>query len=302
VASVNPSVGPRPLPVLWRSFLSWGRPAVLRLPGLLRRTFASVLEHDCLNIAQACAYSAMVSLFPGLIVAAAVFATLPDSAPIRTQAALFFDRILPDDVSPILDSYFENSHQTAHSNRALALAAIVSLIGASGVIVTLMEGFRRAYNLSAQEWGFWDRRWRSFALVPIALVPLAIASVLVIFGHFLSEWIAANIGASAVGVVLVIAFVVRWTAALSSSRCRTRTRLHTIPASHRPPRSTVAMTRKHCRPEYRSLGVDGQHQLDEIEIRVKSLFRKEGCSRSSAPGLKIVARLNFSHGISRAKG
>lgn len=159
----------------------------------------------------------MVSLFPGLIVAAAVFATLPDSAPIRTQAALFFDRILPDDVSPILDSYFENSHQTAHSNRALALAAIVSLIGASGVIVTLMEGFRRAYNLSAQEWGFWDRRWRSFALVPIALVPLAIASVLVIFGHFLSEWIAANIGASAVGVVLVIAFVVRWTAALSSS-------------------------------------------------------------------------------------
>ena len=80
-----------------------------------------------------------------------------------------------------------------------------------------MEGFRRAFHLSAREWGFWDRRWRSFALVFIALVPLTVASVLVIFGHILSQWIAANIGASAVTAVLVIAFIVRWTVALSSS-------------------------------------------------------------------------------------
>ncbi len=193
------------------------RPATLRFLGLLRRTFASVVDHDCLNMAQASAYSAMVSLFPGLIVAAAIFAALPDSAPIRTQAALFFDRILPSDVSPVLDSYFENSRQSAHSNQALALAAIVCLSGASSVIVTLMEGFRRAFNLSANEWGFWDRRWRSFALVFIALVPLTVASVLVIFGHLLSRWIVANIGASAVTAVLVLAFVVRWTVALSTS-------------------------------------------------------------------------------------
>ena len=193
------------------------RPGLVRLLNLLRRTFSSVLDHDCLNLAQASAYSAMVSLFPGLIVAAAIFATLPDSAPIRTQAALFFDRILPDDVSPLLDGYFENSHQTVHSNRALALAAIVCVIGASSVIVTLMEGFRRAFNLSSREWSFWDRRWRSLLLVFIALLPLSVASTLVVFGHLLSEWIVANIGASAVTAVLVLAFVVRWVVALASS-------------------------------------------------------------------------------------
>jgi membrane protein len=184
---------------------------------LLKRTCGRVVEHDCLNIAQAAAYSAMVSLFPGLIVAAAVVTLLPDSAPIRTQAALFFDRVLPEDVSPILESYFENGHQTPHSTRALVAAAIVSLIGASSVIVTLMEGFRRAFGLPSGEWNFWDRRWRSFALVPIALVPLMIASVLVIFGHLASEWVAVNIGASARVAVLFIAFVVRWTVALTSS-------------------------------------------------------------------------------------
>lgn len=205
----------KPLPETPLSLRLWREG--MRFFWLLRRTFACVLDHDCLNMAQAAAYSAMVSLFPGLIVSAAVVTLLPDSAPLRTQAALFFDRILPDDVSPILESYFENGHQTAHSTQALVVAGIVSLIGASSVIVTLMEGFRRAFNLPAHRWNFWERRWRSFALVPIALVPLAIASVLVIFGHLASEWIAANIGASARTLVFVVAFVVRWTVALTSS-------------------------------------------------------------------------------------
>lgn len=192
-------------------------PLALRLFGLLRGTFAGVLEHDCLNLAQAAAYSAMVALFPALIVAAAIITLLPDAAPLRFQAALFFDRILPGDVSPMLDSYFENSHQTVHSARALTLAALVSLSGASSVIVTLMEGFRRAFSLPSEGWGFWDRRWRSVALVFIAVVPLMIASVLVIFGHFLASWLTMDVGPSARLLILTVAFVVRWTVALVSS-------------------------------------------------------------------------------------
>lgn len=159
----------------------------------------------------------MVALFPALIVAAAVVTWLPDAAPLRLQAALLFDRILPDDVSPMLDSYFENSHQTVHSTRAIVLAALVSLSGASSVIVTLMEGFRRAFSLPSDLWGFWDRRWRSVALVFIAGIPLMIASVLVIFGHFVSSWLTMDMGASARILILTIAFVVRWTVALASS-------------------------------------------------------------------------------------
>lgn len=184
---------------------------------LLRRSFAAFMDHDCLNIAQSAAYSAMVALFPGLIVAAAVVTLLPDSAPLRAQAALLFDRILPPDVSPILESYFQNGHQTPHTTRALVVAGLVSFIGASGVIVTLMEGFRRAFSLPVERWSFWDRRWRSFALVPIALVPLTIASVLVVFGHIASEWVAANFGTVARTPFLVVAFLVRWTVALTGS-------------------------------------------------------------------------------------
>jgi membrane protein len=159
----------------------------------------------------------MVSLFPALIVLAAIVTLLPDSAPVRSQAASFFDRILPDDVSPVLDGYFENGHQTAHSTRALVIAAIVSLVGASSVIVTLMEGFRRAFNLPPDRWNFWNRRWRAMALVPIALVPLTVASVLVVFGHFASEWMVETLGSSARWIVYLFSFLVRWTVALTSS-------------------------------------------------------------------------------------
>lgn len=196
---------------------AWRPDVAMRFLRLLRGALAGVLDHDCLNLAQASAYSAMVALFPALIVAAAVVTYLPDAAPLRFQAALFFDRVLPGDVSPVLDSYFETSHQAIHSTRALALAAFVSLIGASSVIVTLMEGFRRAFSLPTDQWNFWARRWRSIALVFIAVVPLMIASVLVVFGHFVSSWLTMDMGSSVRVLILTVAFVVRWSVALVSS-------------------------------------------------------------------------------------
>jgi membrane protein len=61
----------------------------------LHRMLLSALDHDCLNVAQSTAYSAIVALFPALIVAAAVIGLLPDTAPVRFQLAEFFDRVLP---------------------------------------------------------------------------------------------------------------------------------------------------------------------------------------------------------------
>ena len=48
----------------------------------------------------------MVALFPALIVSAAVIALLPDATPFRLQMSLFFDRVLPSNVVPVLESYF----------------------------------------------------------------------------------------------------------------------------------------------------------------------------------------------------
>ena len=115
---------------------------LLRLPRILQGTLLRAARHDCLNLAQSTAYSAMVSLFPALIVAAAVVSLLPDTAPLRFQLSAFFDRILPPDVSPLLEGYFVDSPHSPRSTHALLLAFVVSLLGASGVVATLMERWR----------------------------------------------------------------------------------------------------------------------------------------------------------------
>ena len=112
----------------------WLAPArgCAELAGLLRRSAEAALQHDALTLAQATAYSAIVALFPALIVAAAAMSLLPDTLPFRFQLALFFDRVLPSNVSPLLEAYFSGAHHTPHSARALLGAALVSLSHADG--------------------------------------------------------------------------------------------------------------------------------------------------------------------------
>jgi membrane protein len=149
----------------------------------LRRTAVAAMDHDVLTVAQAAAYSAMVSLFPALILAAALVALLPSTAPLRSQMSMFFDRILPSNVSPILDSYFSTVHKSPQTTGALLSAGVVSLTGAVGVVSTLMEGFRRAHRLPLGRNTFWIRRRRALELVPLSMIPMTAASALVVFGQ-----------------------------------------------------------------------------------------------------------------------
>jgi membrane protein len=190
---------------------------LLRFPRILHGTLLRAGRHDCLNLAQSTAYSAMVSLFPALIVAAAVVGSLPDNAPIRFELGTFFDRILPPDVSPLLQSYFVEAPHNIRTTRALTVAFLVSLLGASSVLATLMEGVRRANDLPENCWSFWQRRLRAFLLVPLSLVPFTLASGVVVFGQLITEWLTLHIMPSARTPIYLIALLVRWTIALIGS-------------------------------------------------------------------------------------
>jgi membrane protein len=197
----------------------WRRPVTLATT--LRRTALAAMQHDALTVAQATAYSAIVALFPGLIVAAAVVGLLPEWLPLRSPLAMFFDRVLPPNVSPILESYFAVGtaavHKSPQTARALVSAAVVSLVGAASVMATLMEGFRRAHHLPLPRRSFWPRRRRALELVPLSLLPMTAASALVVFGHVLTLWMASKFGTGMRVPVYVLALGVRWSIALAGS-------------------------------------------------------------------------------------
>jgi len=190
-----------------------------QLPMVLKRVVARLLEHDCLNLAQSAAYTAMVALFPALVVAAALIAQMPDVTPLKVEVGAFFDEVMPANVFPVLTSYFVNANVDAngkpHTAGALIAAAIVSLIGASSSIATLMEGLHRAADVPFRHWSFWRKRTRSLLLVPLSLVPLGIASILVVFGRWITEWLAEYMANPVKPAFFAVAIAVRWIVALA---------------------------------------------------------------------------------------
>lgn len=192
-----------------------GRRRRWRVPVLMRHAALDALAHDCLNLAQSAAYSAIIALFPGLIVAAAAIALLPNAAPLRNEMGFFFDQILPSSVFPMMTSYFASSPKSPQTVRAIALAVLVSLSGASSVLATLMEGLARANGLPSNCWTVLQRRGRALLLVFLALIPLGIATALVVFGQFFTAWIAVHLSTSVQPLFYGFAVLVRWVVALA---------------------------------------------------------------------------------------
>ncbi|HEY5381515.1 MAG TPA: YihY/virulence factor BrkB family protein [Acidobacteriaceae bacterium] len=238
---------------------------------LLRRTFLAAVDHDAFLVAQASAYSAMVALFPALIVAAAAVALLPPWLPLKVQMAGFFDRVLPSNVSPLLDAYFATTHQTSRTAGALLGSAIVSLLGAASVMATLMEGFRLAHDLPVVQGSFLRRRGRALALVPLSLLPMTAASVLVVFGHFLIGWMAREIPPIARPEFYALAMALRWILALGTSVGILAVVYH--------------------------LGTDlTQHMREHLEPMVREpwlVLRKDWSWRASLPGAALATVLWF---------
>ena len=186
------------------------------LARLLQRAVRSAVEHDALTVAQAVAYSSIVALFPTLIVAAAIVSLLPDFLPFRVQLAIFFDRIVPSSALPLLEGYF-SAAQRSQTAGALLGSLGVSFVGAGNVMSTLMEGFRRAHGLPVVHGSFLERRGRALALVPLSLVPMAVASALVVFGHTLTHWLAGSVPPSLRPLFFALALLLRWALPLAGS-------------------------------------------------------------------------------------
>ncbi|MGC9197779.1 MAG: YihY/virulence factor BrkB family protein [Acidobacteriaceae bacterium] len=237
-----------------------------RLPGSLRRTLLAALEHDVLTVAQAAAYSAMVALFPALIVAAAIFSLAPDTMPVREQMAQVFSQVLPSNVLPVLEQYFAPTHRNMHTARVLFGSVVVSVTGASSVMATLMEGFRRAYDLPLTRHSFWPRRIRSLALVPISLLPLAAVSILVIFGHLISRWLVGEVTPALRWPALMATFVLRWTIAFAGS-------MGIIAVIYHLGTDVTQQMRKHLEPLLREPWV---------------ILRKDWSWRASLPGAALA--------------
>lgn len=182
-----------------------------------RKVLWLALEHDVINTAKAAAYSGMLMFFPALVVLTALLAQVPEGTSLVGEIRSSFEQFMPADSLPLLQSTL-HAHRM-HSAQLIFSGASLSLFASLGLMLSLMEGFRRAYRLPRDNWGFWQRRLRAMLLVPIVLVPLSLASLVLVFGRQIEAWMIDNSVHELRHIVLLFWRMVRWAIALVTSVC-----------------------------------------------------------------------------------
>ncbi len=157
----------------------------------------------------------MLMLFPALLVLTTLLAQVQEGPTLMGEIRSVFEQFLPTDTLDLLQGYVLT--RRVYSWQLMLSAIGLSIFAGLGTMLSLMEGFRRAYKLPNEAWGFGERRFRAMLLVPIALVPLSIATLVVVFGHQIELWMVENAGGETRAVVLFFWRMVRWSIAVLSS-------------------------------------------------------------------------------------
>jgi membrane protein len=180
---------------------------MLHMLRLLRRAIWRALEHDCFAIAKGAAYSSILTLFPAMLVVASVLAMSHQTTAFLLVVSSAVGHILPEGTSQAARVYFEGTHPRPIG--LLISASIVTLFAASGVLISWMEGFRKAYKIP-KTWGIAKERAIAFFLVALCLLPMGFAVLLAAFGSLIEDWMIFH-SMRAFGPMILFFFTgVRW--------------------------------------------------------------------------------------------
>ena len=157
----------------------------VRLLRLFRLTFVAAYEDNCFGTAKGAAYSALLSFFPVLTTITALLVQANAAAVSRVMSRILFE-VAPPGTQDLLQVYF--IEQGKRPVTLLVVATLVSVWAASGVMMSLMEGFQAAYRIPSGR-GFVKQRAVAAVLVVCAAVPLVAGSALILIGSRFEAWI-----------------------------------------------------------------------------------------------------------------
>ena len=188
-------------------------PALGRFWRLFRLSIWRAFEHDAFGTAKASAYSSIFTFFPALLVLGSVMATLSRGEVYLREISYALGTILPAGSSTAL-AYLRGS--TDRPVGLLVTTSLLTMWSASGVIISWMDGFRRAYQLP-KTWGLVQERVIAISLVLMAGLPLTFSTILVAFGSRIETRILFYIGHEFGPLILLLWGLIRWVIAIMTS-------------------------------------------------------------------------------------
>lgn len=181
---------------------------MLSFMSLLHRAVWRAFEHDAFATAKGAAYSSILTVFPAFLVLASILAVSHQTETFAREVSFAIGRVLPSGTTALALAYFNMSK--IRPFRVIFSASIVTLTAASGVFISWMAGFRRAYGILENPWSFWKERAMALLLIPLSLVPLSFATILVGFGNQLENWFDVHAIYELRGTILFLWTWGRW--------------------------------------------------------------------------------------------
>lgn len=184
---------------------------------LLKRALVASHEDNCLSIAKAAAYSALLSFIPVLTAVAAILVQFNAERVARILSEFLFV-VVPPGTEDLVQYGFERRGE--RPVYLLVTATLVSLWAASGVMTTLMEGFQAVYRLPNGR-PFVRQRLVAITLVLIGAAPVLLASALLLLGGWVERWLLTALGfipsgEQLRGWVLIVGTFLRYAVALAA--------------------------------------------------------------------------------------
>jgi len=172
----------------------------------IREALFHAYAHDVINVAKAAAYSGMLMFFPALLVITTLVARsrrpLSDG---ETRTVL--EQFVPLRHSISCSPPSSRTNSIPHGN---SLRHRLEPFRGPRVMLSFMEGFRRAYRLPPESWTFWAAASAPHAGIARA-GSLLLASLAIVFGHQIELWMVDNAGHDLRYFVIFISRMVRWT-------------------------------------------------------------------------------------------
>jgi membrane protein len=166
------------------------------------------LEHDQYSVAKAAAYSAILTLFPAVLLIASILTASHSTRSFIREISYAIGGIMPSGTASSVLTFFEGRKPAPV--RMIVTTSLITLWTGSGVMISWMEGFRRAYQMPPKVWNPLTERMVSFLLVFLAGLPMAFASFLLAFGSQIEHWLAFHANRDLDIYLLATWTVMRW--------------------------------------------------------------------------------------------
>ena len=172
------------------------------------------LEHDQFVVAKGAAYSAILTLFPAVLLIASILTASHSTLGFVREISFAIGGIMPSGTAPSILTFFEGRKPAPV--RMIVTTSLLTLWTGSGVMISWMDGFHRAYEMK-KSWNLNQERLLSFLLVLMAGLPMAFASFLLAFGNQIEHWLAFHANRELDLYILSMWTVVRWLIAVATT-------------------------------------------------------------------------------------